>query len=145
MRTSLRFSLSLIPIEHGAGFLLGCSRTRAAAASLRDAATRRLVFARRNVGSAVERRARAASSTLVTALRTACSVGPPTVSDTISPPLLTVFASAQMVIFAYQQNNGAIMPPSRSGSTHHHNEIRICSSLITDAIIRNDEGGARRQ
>ena len=30
-------------------------------------------------------------------------------------------------------------------SMHYHDEIRICSGLITNAIIRNDEGRARRQ
>ena len=52
----------------------------------RDAATRRLVFSIRNVGSAVKRRARAGSTSFVAGFRTACSVGPPTVSRTISPP-----------------------------------------------------------
>jgi hypothetical protein len=35
--------------------------------------------------------------------------------------------------------------PSLSASMHYHDEIRIGSGLITNAIIRDDEGRARRQ
>ena len=43
------------------------------------------------------------------------------------------------------RSNLYLIPIASSCSMHHHDEIRICSGLITDAIIRNDEGRARRQ
>src|SRR4029077_14775137 len=63
------------------------------------------------VGSTVDRRTGAAGTTSVGRLRTACSVGPPTGSDTISPPDQLsisgdyVFILAYpTVIFSYKQN-----------------------------------------
>ena len=54
---------------------------------LRDGVTPRGVFSsRRNVVSAAVRRNRGGSTTLVAGPRIVCSVGPPTVSDTVSPP-----------------------------------------------------------